>query len=182
VTPEVRLVSEVPKHLYGAFGVKWFLLGFSVGFCFRSMTSRCSASDRPRGARHQSANIAPQTCIRQALSEPNHDAVLRIGGEAPGRRAHSKSRRARPCAISGCRHLGSSSAVNDKYASELQKPQPSWPAGVPSHRGAKGNAVRHLASGRQSPKHDQELAGERDDHGLARRTASVCRSCPIPRS
>jgi hypothetical protein len=27
-------------------------------------------------------------------ADPNHDAVIRIGGEAPGRRAHSKPRRA----------------------------------------------------------------------------------------
>ena len=27
-------------------------------------------------------------------ADPDHDAVIRIGGEAPGRRAHSKPRRA----------------------------------------------------------------------------------------
>jgi hypothetical protein len=69
-------------------------LGQAGGFCFQSMTSRRLVSDSPRGVRHQGANIAPQTCIRWALCEPNHDAVIRIGGEAPGRRAHSKSRRA----------------------------------------------------------------------------------------
>ena len=36
------------------------------------------------------------------------------------------------------------------------------------------------ASGRQSPKRDQQLTGEGYDHGLARRAASVCSSCPIP--
>jgi hypothetical protein len=29
-----------------------------------------------------------------SAADPNHDAVMRIGGEAPGRRAHSKPRRA----------------------------------------------------------------------------------------
>src|ERR671912_661967 len=36
--------------------------------------------------------IAPRACIRQALRDPNHDAAMRIGGEAPGRRAHSAPR------------------------------------------------------------------------------------------
>ena len=54
-------------------------------------------------------------------------------------------------------------------------------AGTPSRGRAKGQTCRHLASGRQSPERDQELAGERYDHGLARRAASICGSCPIPR-
>ena len=42
-------------------------------------------------------------------ADPDHDAVIRIGGEAPGRRAHSKPRRAghvhyRVAATSDC-HL-----------------------------------------------------------------------------
>ena len=28
--------------------------------------------------------FAPQTCIRQVRSDPDHDAVMRIGGKAPG--------------------------------------------------------------------------------------------------
>jgi hypothetical protein len=39
-----------------------------------------------------SAEFAPQTCIRSIRKDRNHDAVMRIGGEAPRRRAHSKSR------------------------------------------------------------------------------------------
>jgi len=38
------------------------------------------------------ASIAPQTCIRSIRKDRNHDAVMRIGGEAPRRRAHSKPR------------------------------------------------------------------------------------------
>jgi hypothetical protein len=38
-------------------------------------------------------NIAPQPCIRcTRTSDANHDACMRIGGEAPGWRAHSQSR------------------------------------------------------------------------------------------
>jgi hypothetical protein len=36
--------------------------------------------------------FAPQTCIRSVRLDPDHDAVIRIGGEAPGRRAHSRRR------------------------------------------------------------------------------------------
>ena len=35
--------------------------------------------------------IAPRPCIRW-VQDPNHDALMRIGGEAPGRRTHSFSR------------------------------------------------------------------------------------------
>jgi hypothetical protein len=40
----------------------------------------------------------------------NHDAVMRIGGEAPGRRAHPAQRHGSRGFTSGHRHLGSSSA------------------------------------------------------------------------
>lgn len=48
--------------------------------------------DDSEGSSPSGANIAPQTCIRSILSDRNHDAVMRISGEAPRRRAHSKSR------------------------------------------------------------------------------------------
>src|SRR6516165_6277715 len=38
----------------------------------------------PRGARHWGAASRHQTCMRQVRLDPNHDAVMRIGGEAPG--------------------------------------------------------------------------------------------------
>src|SRR5262245_35048165 len=38
------------------------------------------------------AQIAPQPCIRLIREDRNHDAVIRIGGEAPGRQAHSSQR------------------------------------------------------------------------------------------
>src|SRR6266404_453231 len=40
---------------------------------------------------------APRPCIRW-VQDPNHDALMRIGGEAPRRRTHSFSRRPQ------CRH------------------------------------------------------------------------------
>jgi hypothetical protein len=41
----------------------------------------------------------------------NHDATMGIGGEAPGRRVHSRNRHGRPWLAADHRHLGSSSAV-----------------------------------------------------------------------
>ena len=38
----------------------------------------------PRGARHWGAASRHQTCMRQVRLDPDHDAVMRIGGEAPG--------------------------------------------------------------------------------------------------
>jgi hypothetical protein len=50
------------------------------------------ARDDSRGARHLAPFIAPQPCIRWIHWDPDHDATMRIGGEAPGRRAHSQER------------------------------------------------------------------------------------------
>jgi hypothetical protein len=55
-----------------------------------STTARLARSgDDQRGARTRS--IAPQPCIRWE-QEPDHDAAMRIGSEAPRRRTHSSSR------------------------------------------------------------------------------------------
>src|SRR4051794_39878648 len=49
---------------------------------------------------------ALHACIRQVRQGLDHNAVMRIGGAAPGRRAHSLGRR-RSHAASGHRRLGS---------------------------------------------------------------------------
>jgi hypothetical protein len=49
--------------------------------------------DKSEGSSPSGARLAPQTCIRSIAVDRNHDAVMRIGGEAPGRRAHSTERR-----------------------------------------------------------------------------------------
>jgi hypothetical protein len=53
-----------------------------------------SVLDDPRGARHRARKIALHTCIRQVRVDLDHDAVMRIGGKAPRRQAHSLRRRA----------------------------------------------------------------------------------------
>jgi len=53
---------------------------------------RTGFCDDTEGSSPSGANFAPQTCIRPIRGDRNHDAVVRIGGEAPRRRAHSKPR------------------------------------------------------------------------------------------
>ena len=62
-----------------------------------TVARRKPSIDDQRGACHRARIIAPHPCIRQVQRGPDHDAVMRIGGEAPGRRAHSQER---------CQHHG----------------------------------------------------------------------------
>src|SRR5829696_1455155 len=57
-------------------------------FCWAGRRLRAN----PRGVRHRARVIAPRACIRWASWGPNHDAAMRISGEAPGRRVQSKQR------------------------------------------------------------------------------------------
>ena len=80
-------------------------LGWSVE---RSL--QCGQTTTIRGGLPSRAEMAPQPCIRSIREDRNHDAVMGIGGEAPGRRAHSSQRLGSHGWRSGHRHLGSSSA------------------------------------------------------------------------
>jgi hypothetical protein len=73
------------------------------------------------GSSPSGASIAPQTCIRSIRADRHHDAAMRIGGEAPGRRAPSKPRLKDHSPLSGCRHLGSSSAARGRDDTALPK-------------------------------------------------------------
>ena len=102
-TLPTEMASGRDLDLYGAFSVK-------VDFRYRPpvIGARLQAgADRPRkpggdggggttkrseGSSPSGASIAPQTCIRLIREDQNHDAVIRIGGEAPRRRPHSKPR------------------------------------------------------------------------------------------
>ncbi len=65
--------------------------------------------DDTGGSSPSGANLAPQTCIRLIREDRHHAAVVRIGGEAPRRRAHSKPRLEdhvqRRVAVTSARHL-----------------------------------------------------------------------------
>ena len=52
----------------------------------------CTDDDNSEGSSRLGTETAPQPCIRSIGEDRNHDAVMRIGGEAPGRRAQSAQR------------------------------------------------------------------------------------------
>jgi hypothetical protein len=56
----------------------------------------------------------------RSMPDLNHDAAMRIGGEAPRRRAHSVPRRWQPLSPSGHRHLGSLSTVRHAMATNRE--------------------------------------------------------------
>src|SRR5215469_323300 len=77
------------------------------------MMTGAAASDtlvrgiNPRGARHWGAASRRQTCMRQVRLDPDHDAVMRIGGKAPGG-GPILSVGIGATSTTGSRHLGSS--------------------------------------------------------------------------
>jgi hypothetical protein len=82
----------------------------------------------PRGARHR-ARIARHELVFGRPRGRYHDAVMRIGGEAPRRRAHSKPRREGHSPTSGCRCLGPSSAAERQCDVRLQQLNGAYAAG-----------------------------------------------------
>jgi hypothetical protein len=93
-----------------------------------------------------------------SVPDRNHDAAMRIGGEAPGRRAHSVPRHRQPLSPSGHRHLGSSSTVRhghgDGPRTRLSRSAPGRPLTPPdvarrppaSHRWSRGATTPRAAS------------------------------------
>jgi hypothetical protein len=63
---------------------------------------------------------------------------------------------------------------------QTAEPQSCVPTGKSSRRRPKEQTCRRLAGCRQPPKCNEELAGERHDHGLARAATGVRGSFPIP--
>src|SRR5947208_9028733 len=59
-------------------------------WCWDSLSRYVSVGNgrRYRGELAIRRTFAPQTCIRSIREDHHHDAVMRIGGEAPRRRAH----------------------------------------------------------------------------------------------
>ena len=105
--------------------------------------SRGLVHDVPRGARPLARIIAPQACIRWTRGDPDHDAAMRIGGEAPGRRAHSSMRheshrKARVTATSD-RHrqpAGEPWAGRETVSGAPLRPSPLTPPDAGRHRPA----------------------------------------------
>ena len=70
--------------------------------------------DDQRGARVRARIYRATTLYSVGPRTSNHDAVMRIGSEAPKRRTHSLLRRDKPWSPSGQRHLEPSSATRHK--------------------------------------------------------------------
>ena len=110
-------------------------------------------------------SIAPRPCIRW-VQDPNHDALMRIGGEAPRRRTHSFFRR-KPRGAIGTPPprtvIGNRSQLNGpgRNCRCLQATTSI------SLRRAQNDAVRHYALSHEPPQSDQKLARQGHDHDLA---------------
>jgi hypothetical protein len=95
-------------------------------WCWDSLSRYVSVGNgrRYRGELAIRRTFAPQTCIRSIREDHHHDAVMRIGGEAPRRWAHSKPRLKDHSPISGCRHLGPSSAARHQQEGDRRNSVP----------------------------------------------------------
>src|SRR5215210_5678693 len=147
------------------------LSGASSTSCSAKAEPRRSEGSLPSGADHRATplySVGPQG--------PDHDAVMRIGGEAPGRRAHSRKR---------CRHHGllRVTATSDRQRRPTLSCSPGSESlscpNSPSGR-SQDDASWHLARGHHSPQRDQQLSRQRHDQGLARAAAGVSRARPVP--
>ena len=64
-----------------------------------TVAGRKPSIDDQRGACHRARIIAPRTCMRLVQADQDHDAAMRISGEAPRRWAESPIRH--PCHVRG---------------------------------------------------------------------------------
>jgi len=120
-----RLALDGREHsgrLFGSEEARVVIWGLpeSLGQCWAN-------GRRYRGKLAIRRNVAPQTCIRSIREDRDHDAIMRISGEAPRRRAHSKPRLKDHSPTSGCRHLGPSSAARYQQEGDLQEPSSACP-------------------------------------------------------
>ena len=113
-------------------------------------------------------------------ADPNHDAVIRIGGEAPRRRAHSLRRRA----SHACLGSPPPRTVMGIASSTLSTGHPISLSRLLHHGASRGptqnHALRNFPGRHQPPKGDKQLAGQGDNHGLAGAAAGICRLPLIP--
>src|SRR5262245_53016607 len=73
-----------------------------------------SARRRSEGSPRSGADLSRHNLVFGGSKDPNHDAVMRIGSEAPRQRTHSLLRRDKPWSPSGHHHLEPSSATHHK--------------------------------------------------------------------
>jgi hypothetical protein len=119
--------------------------------------------------------ISRHNIVSGRSKDQNHDAVMRIGSEAPKRWTHSSNRHE---SLLGFRHLEPSSAPHHKRTNRAETVGPF--SVLRSLCRTQNDAVRYNALPHEPPQGDQKLARQGHDHGLAS-TESVlsARSKPL---
>ena len=127
-----------------------------------------SARRRLEGSSRSSADLSRHNLVCGGSKDPNHDAVIRIGCEAPKRRG--------PILCYGVISHGvhRATATSNRH----RRPVTSGRGGpkllgafcVSSLRGAQNDAVRHDTLPHEPPQGDQKLTRQGHDHSLATAT------------
>ena len=148
-----------------------------AGFlCVVSGMAESLGSDDPRGARHRAQQRHTLVFGRPRMGL-DHDAAMRIGGEAPGGGPILwDGVKAMPA--SGHRHLGSLSAPNGGYAGTASALN-ILPAGC---YGAARSTTPSGTSPVVASRHNaiEQLARQSDNHGLAGGAAGIGGAPPVP--
>jgi hypothetical protein len=138
---------------------------------------QCWATENTEGSSPSCAQLARHKLVfGRPVRIANHDAVMRIGGEAPRRWAHSNSR----CEDHVLYRVAATSVRQLQLGIDVTprlQPQLSY-----SCRRAQEQSDRRLAGRHEAPQRHEELARERHDHRLARAAAGIRSALPIPRT
>jgi hypothetical protein len=146
----------------------------------KSERQRQSEASLPRGGREDRAS---HPCIRSIRSRDlNHDAVMRIGGEAPQRQAHSLDRHrshAKQRVTPTSDRLGiylTRKRINARSVLSSRKCLDQSRSCSGTHDGT----GRDLTDGDIAPQGDQQFACQCDDHNFAQCGFGASRPCSIP--
>jgi hypothetical protein len=139
-----------------------------------TMALSAGRDDDLRGARLSQCEInRTATLYAVGLEDPNHDAVLRIGREAPKRQVHSSLRHDSHRTSDGC--PPPRTVIGDtSHVPERQKPPRTHR--FRSMRRAQNETARHDAFANEAPQRDQQLSCQSNDHLLA---CAACSCCPL---
>jgi hypothetical protein len=138
----------------------------SLSICCRpAVDGGGSGSDDQRGARHRGMTPNTLVCGRPRV-RLDHDAVMRIGDDAPsGGPILWDGVKAMPA--SGHRHLGSLPAPGANKGNGHRFCSDNHPPASHLRRRPQHDAFRDLAGHHQPPQRDEQLAGQRHNHGFA---------------
>ena len=179
-----RVKNQNPSHAPApgqACMGRWLSSLMTHTACSPGVGSRCwpkLSAGRSEGSSPSDAkDRALHTCIRQVRVDLDHDAVMRIGGKAPRRQAHSlRWRTSHACLGSPPPRIVIGAAVRaTRRRNRLLAI--CFPAGC-SRRCTQDDTPRDLAGRHQLPQCNQQLARQRDHHGLAGGAAGI--GCPRP--